>query len=214
MSKKTTLPGLLTISVDALIRALQLLLRQAIGTASTGGWQAVEPIMGLNLGDDVAPDEYYHHYAVVNVEHTDRVLEGFHFVFIDLEKFTPKTVGEKKMAVLWLRFLTEIDEHTQEVPRELLDNPDMRQALQILEKAGYNDAQLQAYSDFWMSLVDERVLREGSYNKGRAEGMAEGMAKGLAKGLADTARNLKAMGLSLADISQATGLTTDEIADL
>ena len=65
MSKKTTLPGLLTISVDALIRALQLLLRQAIGTASTDGWQAVEPIMGLNLGDDVAPDEYYHHYAVV-----------------------------------------------------------------------------------------------------------------------------------------------------
>jgi flagellar biosynthesis/type III secretory pathway protein FliH len=74
----------------------------------------------------------------------------------------------------------------------------MRQALQILEKAGYSDAQLQAYSDFWMSLVDERVLREGSYNKGRAEGMAEGiaegmakgMANGIAKGLADTARNL------------------------
>ena len=42
MSKRTTLPGLLTISVDALIRALQLLLRQAIGTACTGGWQAVE----------------------------------------------------------------------------------------------------------------------------------------------------------------------------
>jgi hypothetical protein len=93
MSKRTTLPGLLTISVDALIRALQLLLRQAIGMASTGGWQAVEPIMGLNLGDDVAPDEYYHHYAVVNVEHTDRVLEGFHFVFVDLEKFTPKTLS-------------------------------------------------------------------------------------------------------------------------
>jgi len=42
MSKKTTLPGLLTISADALIRALQLLLRQAIGMASTDGWQAVE----------------------------------------------------------------------------------------------------------------------------------------------------------------------------
>ena len=94
----------------------------------------------------------------------------------------------------------------------------MRQALQILEKSGYHDAQLQAYADFWMSLVDERVLREGSYKKGiekgMAEGMAKGMAEGMAKGLADTARNLKAMGLSLADISQATGLTTDEIADL
>ena len=24
----------------------------------------------LLFGDDVGPDEYYHHYAVVNVEHT------------------------------------------------------------------------------------------------------------------------------------------------
>ena len=98
----------------------------------------------------------------------------------------------------------------------------MRQALQILEKAGYSDAQLQAYSDFWMSLVDERVLREGSYKKGVEEGMAKGMIEGMAKGRAegraegivDTARNLKAMGLMLADISKATGLTTDEIAAL
>jgi len=204
--------------------------KAVVKQAGTGeDYSLIQPVyslnlvnQGLSLGDDVAPDEYYHHHAVVNVEHTDRVLEGFHFVFVDLEKFTPKTVHEKKMAVLWLRFLTEIDEHTQEVPPELLDNPDMRQALQILEKAGYNDAQLQAYSDFWMSLVDERVLREGSYKKGVEEGMAKGMVEGMAKGRAegraegivDTARNLKAMGLMLADISKATGLTTDEIAAL
>ena len=51
---------------------------------------------GLNLGDGVGPDEYYHHYAVVNVEHTDRILEGFHFVFIDMKKFTAKSVAEKR----------------------------------------------------------------------------------------------------------------------
>ena len=181
---------------------------------------------GLNLGDGVGADEYYHHYAVVNVEHTDRVLEGFHFVFIDLKKFAPKTVTERKMAVLWLRFLTEIDEHTQEVPQELLENPDTRKALEILEKSAYTDGQLQAYSDFWMALVDERVLREGSYRKGVSEGMAQGMAQGIAQGMAqgiaqgmaqgkaDTARNLKAMGLSVADISKATGLTAEEIAVL
>jgi predicted transposase/invertase (TIGR01784 family) len=65
-----------------------------------------------------------------------------------------------------------------------------------------------------MSLVDERILREGSYKKGIEEGMAKGRAEGRAEGIVDTARNLKAMGLSLADISKATGLTTDEIAAL
>ena len=177
---------------------------------------------GLNLGDGIGPDEYYHHYAVVNVEHTDRVLEGFHFVFIDLKKFSPKSIAEKKMAVLWLRFLTEIDEHTQQVPDELLENPDTRKALQILEKSAFTDGQLQAYSDFWMALVDERVLREGSYKKGivegrakgLAEGLAEGEAKGRAEGRVDVARNLKAMGLSVDDILKATGLTAAEIEPL
>ena len=177
---------------------------------------------GLNLGDSVGPEEYYHHYAVVNVEHTDRILEGFHFVFIDLKKFTPKTIAEKKMAVLWLRFLTEIDEQTQQVPEELLENPDTRKALQILEKSAYNDSQLQAYSDFWMALVDERVLREGSYKKGKAEGLAEGVAKGEAKGRAEgraetiteNARNLKANGVSVEIIAKSLGLTADEIEAL
>lgn len=158
----------------------------------------------------------------MNVEHTDRILEGFHFVFIDLKKFTPKTIAEKKMAVLWLRFLTEIDEQTQQVPEELLENPDTRKALQILEKSAYNDSQLQAYSDFWMALVDERVLREGSYKKGKAEGLAEGVAKGEAKGRAEgraetiteNARNLKANGVSVEIIAKSLGLTADEIEAL
>ena len=177
---------------------------------------------GLNLGDGVGPEEYYHHYAVVNVEHTDRILEGFHFVFIDLKKFTPKTITEKKMAVLWLRFLTEIDEHTQQVPEELLENPDTRKALQILEKSAFTDGQLQAYSDFWMSLVDERVLREGSYKKGVAEGHAEGRAEGLAEGAAkgraetikENARKMKDLGSTVDFIAQVTGLTADEIEAL
>lgn len=177
---------------------------------------------GLNLGDGIGPDEYYHHYAVVNVEHTDRVLEGFHFVFIDLKKFTPKTIVEKKMAVLWLRFLTEIDEHTQQVPEELLENPETRMALEILEKSAYSDAQLQAYSDFWMALVDERVLREGSYKKGIAEGEAKGMAKGMAKGRAEgraeaikeNAHKMKDDGMAAAMIAKYTGLSIEEIESL
>ena len=34
-------------------------------------------------------------YAIVNVEHTDRIIEGLRFVFIELPKFKPKTIVEK-----------------------------------------------------------------------------------------------------------------------
>ena len=54
--------------------------------------------------------------------------------------------------------------------------------------------------------------------EGRAEGLAEGRAEGLAEGRAEgilsTARNLKAMGLSMEDISRATGLSKEDIVKL
>ena len=143
-----------------------------------------------------------------------------------MRSFKPKTVAEKKTAVLWLRFLTEIDEETQQVPAELLENEDTRKALQILEKSAYTEGLLQAYSDFWMALVDERVLREDSYKKGREEGRKEGLKKvieegrkeviekvreeGRAEGRAEermaNARKMKADNMPIGLISKYTGL--------
>ena len=179
-------------------------------------YNLVQPVYSLNLVNeglslgDAGPDEFYHDYAVVNVEHTDRIIEGLRFVFVDLEKFKPKTIVEKKMAVLWLRFLTEIDEKTQEVPAELLENADTRKALEIVEKSAYTDSQLLAYDDFWMAVTDERVIAEDALKKGRSEGRAEGREEGIEQ----VARKLKSMGLGLADIAKATGLTEDHIKSL
>ena len=50
--------------------------------------------------------------------------------------------------------------------------------------------------------------------KGRMEGMELGVQKGRAEGLKQTARNLKSMGLGIADIQKATGLSEEEIRDL
>ena len=67
-------------------------------------FKLVHPVYSLNLindvGFDAGPDEFYHDYAIVNVEHTDRIIEGLRFVFIELPKFKPNTIAEKKMAVL------------------------------------------------------------------------------------------------------------------
>ena len=76
----------------------------------------VQPVYSLNLINDTgfesAPDDFYHDYAIVDVAHNDRIIEGLRFVFIELPKFKPKTIAERKMAVLWLRFLTEINSTT------------------------------------------------------------------------------------------------------
>ena len=50
--------------------------------------------------------------------------------------------------------------------------------------------------------------------EGRAEGRLEGRAEARAEAIKETARNLKFMGLSVADIQKATGLSEEEIFGL
>ena len=53
-------------------------------------------------------------------------------------------------------------------------------------------------------------LAEGEA-KGEARGRSEGLAEGEAKSKQETAKNLKAMGLSLEQIVCATGLSREDI---
>lgn len=92
----------------------------------------LKPVYSLNLVNEVFEpelDDYYHYYHLVHEEHTEKVIDGLHLVFVELPKFTPHTFTEKKMQVLWLRYLTEIDEKTKTVPAELLANPEIAKAV-------------------------------------------------------------------------------------
>ena len=173
-------------------------------------YNLIQPVYCLNLVNDVGfesgPDEFYHDYAIVNVEHSDRIIEGLRFVFVELPKFKPKTIAEKKMAVLWLRFLTEISGNTEDAPAELLENELTSKALSIVEKSAMSEAQLYAYEKFWMGITDEKGFLEARYNKGRAEGKEEANR--------ENARKMKELGMTVDVISQVTGLPEEEIKDL
>ena len=194
------------------------------------GYNLIQPVYCLNLINDIGfesgPDEFYHDYAIVNVAHSDRIIEGLRFVFVELPKFRPESIAEKKMAVLWLRFLTEINRKTDEAPAELLENEATRKALSLVEKSAMTEAQLHAYDKFWMAVTDEAGFLEARYHrgmtegleKGRAEGMekgrAEGRAEGVAKANREHASKMKALNMSDEMISQITGLSMEEIEKL
>ena len=189
-------------------------------------YSLIQPVYCLSLVNDKAfdyeTDEFYHDYAIVDVEHTNRHIEGLRFVFVELPKFKPQSIAEKKMAVLWLRFLTEIAEDTIEAPAELLENEATRKALELVEKSAMTEGQLYAYERFWLSVVDERILREAAtkkgYNEGWEKGIAEGMEKGMEKGRAeeaiDIAIKMKQKGMASELIVEMTGLSMDIINSL
>ena len=80
-----------------------------------------------------------------------------------------------------------------------------------LEISGFTDAELRAYDKFWDSVSVERTLLDDRYQKGKEEGRAEGRAEGMSQRSLEIARNLLSLGLSVDQITQATGLTEEEI---
>ena len=189
----------------------------------------LKPVYSLNLVNDYIDRDdplFIHNYRIVHDRHSDNIIKGLHFTFIELPKFSPQTMLEKRMAVLWLRFLTEITGTTKEVPAELLDNPQINKALEEVEISAFTEEELRAYDKFWDSVRTEKSMLydsrqkgiEEGVEKGRAEGRAEGMAKGIAKGRAEerlaTAKRLLDMGLSPEQVAQGSGLPLNEVMKL
>ena len=124
-------------------------------------YSLLKPVYSLNLVNEIFEpelDDYYHYYHLVHEEHTDKVIDGLHLVFVELPKFTPHTFTEKKMQVLWLRYLTEIDEKTKEVPAELLASPEIAKAVSEIEESAYTEEELLGYDDFWDAVSVEKTL--------------------------------------------------------
>ena len=119
------------------------------------------------------------------------------------------------MQVLWLRYLTEINDNTREVPEELMANPEVKKAVDALEVSAFTDAQLAGYEKFWDIISVEKTLYNSAERRGMEKGMAEGMEKGIEKGMAEErhliALNIKKQGVSFELISQCTGLSIKEI---
>lgn len=177
-------------------------------------YELLQPVYSLNLVNETFmkdyPDEFIHNYSVVHEFHSDEIIEGLHFTFVELPKFQAHSLKEKKMAVLWLRFLTEIDEQTKQAPQELLDNPETRKALKAVEESAMTKNELLAYEDFWDKLGAERLLFVDSNRINREEGRAEGRAEGKA----EVARNLLHMGMSVDDVAKACEVTKEEVERL
>ena len=145
-------------------------------------YSSLQPVYALNFVNAVFLDDkedYYHYYHLVHDKYTDEVIDGLHLIFIELPKFKPTTFSERKMQVLWLRFLTEINDMTKEAPAELLENAEVNEALEIVERAAFSDVDMWFYDKFWDRVSTQRTFEEEIKQKAeeRAEKKAEEKAE-------------------------------------
>ncbi len=122
----------------------------------------------------------------------------------------PKADDEKRLRLLWLRFLREIDEKTTTVSQELLDVPEIAQAVELAEESAYTPAELSVYQSYWDQVSREKTLMHGKY----IEGLTEGEARGIEKRNLEIVVNMLKDNEPLEKIIRFTGLSAQDIATL
>lgn len=165
-------------------------------------YKLLKPVYGLGLiasTFDKSSPNWYHHYQLVNVENPQRTIQDLQLIFIELPKFKPSSIAEKKLQVLWLRFLSELNGKTREIPPEWLEVPEIKAAVKLSEEIAYSPGELDFYEKYWDAIRREKTLISDAFEEGQRQ-QTELFIK-----------NLLSMGRGKLDIAQATGLSVIEI---
>ncbi len=180
-------------------------------------YQQLSPVYGVALIDDVftSEQEWFHHYQMTNAHDKTKNLDDIQLVLIELPKLKPTNMTQKRLAILWLRFLKEINEQTETIDPMLLEVDSIREAVSLLEVTAYNSAELSAYEKSWDAVSSEKTLLTGKYELGKVEGRAEGEAMGLAKGeikaKEEIVKKMHASHLPISDIAKFTELSEKQV---
>ena len=107
-------------------------------------YKGLKPVYALSLiNEDFEPDltHYYHHYKLVHTQDSNKTIEGLQLIFVELPKFKAQNLQDKKLIILWLRYLSEIENGQEMLDKDLLDAlnpvPEIAQALELSKESGY-----------------------------------------------------------------------------
>ena len=172
-------------------------------------FERLKEVYALALVNDEAfnyenDSDYMQEFYIINKKHPSDIHRDISLIFVELKKYKPADKGSKAIKDLWLKFLTQIDENTVEVEDEMLENPEINEALNLVERSAYTDADLYVYEDYLLELMTQH----NSVENARAEGRAEGEKQKAV----EMARKLKLKGImSDEEIAEITDLTIPEI---
>lgn len=196
-------------------------------------YSSLQPVYGLSIVNENAykTEGFYHHFEMICNEENDLRIEGLQLVFVELSKFSPRNMAEKRMRVLWLRFLKELEGELdeKEIPQELLDNPLTREAVENLRENSYSATELEQYDKYWDAVSYERTLISGKTKEGYEQGIRE-KSEELSRALAakkqaeeekkqalvkaEVYRLHYSMNMKPEDIASVLGISSDEVRTL
>ena len=179
------------------------------------------PVYSLSIVNQLFSQQFavwYHHYRLAHKTLPERYIKGMEFVLIELPNFIPDNFTQKRLQVLWLRFLKEIKNRTTMIPAELLEDPTIAQAVDLLKESAYTEAELAGYEKYWDIVSTQATLLKDAELKGIRQGMQQGISEGISQGVQQTrvatASKLIQLGFASGEIADITGLGIEDIEAL
>ena len=100
------------------------------------------------------------------------------------------------------------------IPTTFMKDPVFQRLGQVAKYATLNEKEKKAYRESLKVYRDNYAIAETERTEGRAEGRAEGILEGEAIACRKVAKNMMKMGMDIETISNATGLSIQEIRNL
>jgi predicted transposase/invertase (TIGR01784 family) len=177
----------------------------------------LEPIYALYFVNETFQTNetlFYHHYPIANIEGTEQLINGLELLFIELPHFRLPATVEKEMAMLWLRYFTEIGHGTPDAPGVLLQNEETKEALGMLQESALTPAEREDYDRCWDEVAKERTIRDELIRQAIMQVKKEELEKGVRIQKIDTALKMIAKNFDDETISEFIELDVTEIQTL
>lgn len=179
--------------------------------------KAVYVVGILNFSFDNSDEEYFHHEVKLVDLYTHKVFyDKLTFVYLEMPKFNKTEDELDSMFDKWLFVLRNLAS-LLERPRAL-QNRVFDRLFETAEIAKFTKTELSEYWDSLKNFRDWYSVISTAEKKGIEIGMEKGREEGREEGVREAnlnnARNLKKLGIAIDVISQATGLSKEEIEKL
>ena len=176
----------------------------------------------LNFVSIPDADKYHNVFHITEKDSGLLYFKDLELHTIELKKFTDNSNEElsdiltkvKNSLDVWLAFLTRNDLlKTDNLPK-ILDNPELKKAINVLEVMNFTDAEREAYEDHlkWLRIEANTLKKYGE--KAKAEGREEGKAEGRAEEKIEIAKAMLLDGNAVEKIAKITGLSIADVEHL
>jgi predicted transposase/invertase (TIGR01784 family) len=154
--------------------------------------------------------------VILDRENHQHDLKDFSFTFLELEKFTKAKDQLASMIEKWAYYFKHAEETTPE-DLEMVIGQDsvIKRAYEELDRFYWKEEELFAYEDALKKDMDYEASMDKKFDEGMKKGKMEGIQEGIEKGKTEErlqiAQNMLNQGLSIQNISSATGLSAKEV---